>query len=201
MNIIATDCVGGFTYKKLGIQYNNPFMYTFMSFKDIVYLANNLPTVNFSNLCGMGLSSCWPNTIFINIDNKVKLHFRHDIFTKTVNIPIHKEQSDYIGSTKEMMQHILQTYIRRVQRMISSNEPPTFVIHEFPTKLSINNSIYCDLSELHSSYRVIYLTSKDGNECNNNNVEVYRFDTMSRPSINCNEVLLLEQLFKGDCNV
>ena len=198
MNIIATDCVGGLIYKHAKQVYSNPFIYTFVSFMDMLYMGSHFDEINWANISDIDISSLWPNTLYFEINNKIKIHFRHDIFVERNNVNVHREGTSLYGSFNKMLPYMINTYYRRVQRMIHNGEPPIFIMHEFPRKLDINDSCYPVADTWGNKYELFVLTTKKVSY-SNNKIKTLTFNQMSVPSYNCPEVIKMSNiLIKGD---
>ncbi len=160
MNIISNNCVGGSIYQELNMQYQNPFVWCFITGNNFFKLINEYDSIDFNNI--KVLNSVldkdikeYDNTYSINIDDKIYAHYIHYIKDDNYDVPTKK--SDITGEHsrdilyKDAKLLCVNNYNKRLLRM---NEAPIFIISlsKYSTWDDIRNCMY-----LKSKYKRIIL--------------------------------------------
>lgn len=123
MNIISNSCLGSFLYKDvLKTVYQNPFCWNVIDDDSLIYLIQNYDNINFNNF---ELVKDEQNNFYIIIDNKVKVWYIHYRYSTTDKIIRHEGEDVFYA---KIWEYIVDCYQRRLERMITSNENPIFVL-------------------------------------------------------------------------
>ena len=160
MNIISNNCVGAGIYKELNTEYNNPFMWCFITGNNFYKLIKEYDTINFHNIKVYNSIldkdvRAYDNTYSINIDNKLYAHYIHYICDSNYDTPTKK--SDITGEHsrdilyKDAKLLCINNYNKRLARM---NEEPLFIVTQskYSSWDDIRNCMY-----LKSKYKRIFL--------------------------------------------
>lgn len=130
MIFIASDCVGARMYEKLNLQFNNPFCWNRLSYKDFIFLADNLQKIDFNkinvNLINDPAKDKKDNVVgLVNIDNKINILYPHYIQNSKYNKPTKIDTDIYYD---KMNEYILEKYTTRLNRM-NLNENICLILH------------------------------------------------------------------------
>lgn len=130
MIFIASDCVGARMYEKLNLQFNNPFCWNRLSYKDFIFLADNLQKIDFNkinvNLINDPAKDKSNNVVgLVNIDNKINILYPHYIQNSKYDKPTKVDTDVYYN---KMNEYILEKYTTRLNRM-NLNENICLILH------------------------------------------------------------------------
>ena len=144
MNIISNDCIGGRVYNEYNSKYENPFIWSCITTDDFIYLMDNFYSIDFYNIkCEFSNEELYNNKNIpqIIIDGKICLQFIHHHQDEKYSEPT--KTSDYKYSVdiyyNDILNYLKDSYIRRVNRMISLKEEPIFIYSPSVGKY-VNNS-------------------------------------------------------------
>lgn len=126
MIIINNSCAGGYLLRDLfKIEYNNPFIWCSMPVREIIKCINNFDKINWLNI----EVKLYENRTFkvkcvnIIVDNCFTITYPHYIYK---NIETKKEGINVFS--KDIIEYAKEKYIKRVNRMLNSNEKVCFII-------------------------------------------------------------------------
>lgn len=130
MIFIASDCVGARMYEKLNLQFNNPFCWNRLSYKDFIFLANNLQKIDFNkikiNLINDPAKNKNNNVVgLVNVDNKINILYPHYIQNSKYDKPTKIDTDVYYNKIGE---YILEKYTSRLNRM-NLDEKVCLILH------------------------------------------------------------------------
>lgn len=119
MVFIASDCIGARMYEKLNLQFNNPFCWSRISYKDFIFLANNLQNIDFNkidiSLINDPAEGKQHNKVgLVKIDNKLNILYPHYIQSSDYENPTKIDTDVYYN---KMNEYILEKYTNRLNRM------------------------------------------------------------------------------------
>ena len=131
MNLITNCCIGGDYYNEMKLEYNNPFIWVIIKPNDMIQLIGNFNKLNFNNI--KLLSSEFSNEkrqcFKLNIDNLVDIHYPHYLkneYYKEIQYGSTDTSVDVLYYKIE--DYIIETYKRRLNRMLINKEIPQFLI-------------------------------------------------------------------------
>lgn len=127
MILIANSCVGGYLYKnELNQSFQTPFIWSLVDFNSMLYLIQNLNTINFNKIemtdTGNIKDGTW--SFSINIDSNVLVKYIHYKFSMDAKKPTVKGIDVFYN---KIWEYIIEKYRTRVHRMICANTTPTFI--------------------------------------------------------------------------
>lgn len=130
MIFIASDCIGARMYEKLNLQFNNPFCWNRLSYKDFIFLADNLQKIDFNkinvNLINDPAKDKNNNLVgLVNVDNKINILYPHYIQNSKYDKPTKIDTDVYYN---KMNEYILEKYTTRLNRM-NLNENICLILH------------------------------------------------------------------------
>lgn len=128
MNIISNNCLSGFLYKDfLKQEFGNPFVWSVIDFKSMLYLVQNYDKINFRNY-KLVKDKNWNFSIII--DEHVKIQYVHYKFSPTATTIIHNPMIAGEVFYNKIWEYIIAVYDKRLTRM---SEKPIFCIMNFNT--------------------------------------------------------------------
>lgn len=137
MNIISNVCNGAFLYNKMNIQFNNPFMWSVLFYKDLKELCTNFDNIDFKTAIPIpGIHA--KGTCSMNIDND-KLFIRYIHYYQNSSCKMPMKIGPNIHYCK-IWEYTYLKYITRVERMLNSKEDPVFLIMDRKDDLNIENT-------------------------------------------------------------
>lgn len=160
MNLVCNNCASGFVYQKLGIEYNNPFMWNLISvesFKNLMCQWNSL------NLAAIKLPNEPPlKGVPLIIDSKVEVKYIHILYDKDASTPYKKFVDVYSNAP---WTYAINKYITRLKRMLACKQCPIFLISDDHTTETVDtirpdNSIKLmdTLNEAKIPYKIVWAT-------------------------------------------
>lgn len=179
MLVISNLCYGGYFYKYMNVQYNNPFIWCRVYYDSIYYLMNNWGTVDFKKF-EIRLSNSPHNSYEVLVDNSVKIKYTHYLFDPKAESPIRDMNFDkrihnyWIGDIrfKDMEKYIFETYTRRVERMLSEKENPVFLLRddEYP-KDGFSKTTIQQIAD-NSKFKTVIITGNKRLSTSNKNCKI-----------------------------
>jgi len=163
MFIISNNCAGGWCYRLTNQKYNNPFMWMICPYDSIMYMLHNFYEIDWGKF-ELHSSPLKHNTFYILVDKHVELHYVHYVFNPSVTTLVNNHKADAPIQENEIeycriWEYIVETYIKRVSRMVRLTEPPTFLLYEYGasprTHISLSEIVNTD-----SQYKRTIITSK-----------------------------------------
>lgn len=140
MNIISSNCLGGFIYKDvLNSDYKNPFIWTRFEFDTFVDFINHYEEINFNNVMIDRIGNTLSNNFTTIIDDKYTLKNRHICFSKQYTKPTVKREGFVMVYYNKPWEYILEKYNSRVKRMLELNERPIIVYYDPDHKITKEN--------------------------------------------------------------
>lgn len=149
MNIISNNCLSGFLYKDfLRTEFENPFVWSVIDFKSMLYLIQNYNKINFKNF-ELIKDNNWNFSIII--DNNIKVQYVHYKFSPTAKtVQINPKIAGEVFYNK-IWEYIINIYNKRLERMINE---PIFCICNFNTIFP--DAIYTNKElEILSQYKTV----------------------------------------------
>lgn len=133
MNLICNNCASGFVYQKLGIEYNNPFMWNLISVDSFTRLICNWDQLKFT---AIKLPSSVPlNGVPMVIDNKVEVKYIHIRYDENAVAPYKKFVDVFCNAPWE---YAVNKYYARLRRMRMAGELPIFLIADDHTNKTVD---------------------------------------------------------------
>lgn len=128
MNLISQNCLtGDLNRYYFHNEYQNPFVWTVISFNDMYKLINEWDNINFLNYT-LVKDKNWNFSIVI--DNKIKIQYVHYKFSPQDNKPRKVGVDIYYN---KIWEYIVEKYEKRIKRMLEKNQKPIFCICNFKT--------------------------------------------------------------------
>lgn len=169
MNIIANTCIGARLYQLNNCEYTNPFMWSIVSADDMIKLIENYDKINFKNFI-IEKSDYYNRTEFykkqfinelkqpyfifkIKIDNLIDVHYVHYMFNSNYE---NKTVVDVNVFWNKIWEYVVEKYKNRVEKMMSFNENPKFVITAFETDYTIEKQQ--KLLDIKTNHKIILIT-------------------------------------------
>ena len=122
MNIISNCCAGGEFYKRVyKTQYMNPFIWSMMTADDFITLLKNYGKINYKKYKIKPVKD--EDYFALEIDGKFDIVYTHYHY-KDVEKTVHNVDVYY----RDIKKYIVEKYLDRTNRMLSSNEAPEFFI-------------------------------------------------------------------------
>lgn len=171
MNLITNCCIGGDYYNAMNLEYNNPFAWVIIKPIDMINLIKHYNTVDFWNikLLQSEFSNDTRKCFKLKIDNLFEIHYPHYLKNE-------KYETIKYGSTETSVDvlyaniedYIVETYKRRLYRMIINKEDPKFLIlgDREGYKWSFNE--IKELDNLNSNYKICLISDIKINDKLNN---------------------------------
>ena len=138
--LIGNDCLAAFIYKRYNVQFDNPFMWTYILPDQYIKLVSMFDTLNFRNIQIFNVKKSknyqeYYNTLdlvkqfnsvqyCVCIDKKVELLFLHYIEDDKYNTPQKIKSEVYYNNIPEL---ITKHYNNRILRM--KDKKPTFIFN------------------------------------------------------------------------
>ena len=123
MNIISNSCLNAIIHRDyIKQQYANPFCWCYVDTKSFYNLIKNYDTLNWFNY-ELIKDKNW--NFSISIDTKVKIDYPHYKFNKKYN-KLEKQGNNILSN--HIWTYIIDSYEKRVKRMLELNEKPIFII-------------------------------------------------------------------------
>lgn len=138
--LIANNCCAADIYHSNHIQYNHPFMWCLLMYRDMYNLINQFDEINYRNIV-VEESERIAGTYNVNIDHVVRAQFLHYFERPEYKTPTPMKdrfnEDRHLGYC-HMRQYVIDKYNERVTRMCGR---PAFLIH-------LNkNTWQCDIDE------------------------------------------------------
>lgn len=156
MLIISNLCYGGYFYKYMDQQYNNPFIWCRVFYDSMRYLMDNWEKIDFKNF-EVKLSKNPRNSYDVIVDGHILINYPHYLLDLSAEKLLYDTNYDrsmhnyWIGDIrfKDMENYVYSQYLRRVERMLSINEKPCFLLRDdekymgYPSKTKMKDIIEC----------------------------------------------------------
>ena len=119
MIFISSSCVGARVYEQLNLQFNNPFCWCRISYKDFMFLVNNLHNIDFNNIKVDVIhdprkEDAKNQVGLIQIDNNVNILYPHYIQNEKYKVPTKIDINVYSDKINE---YVIDKYTKRLSRM------------------------------------------------------------------------------------
>lgn len=153
-NIISNNCFGGFIYKHLRMQYNNPFIFSMVHYGDMVNLVThslNWGKIEVEHTRGQRHRNSAYDVV---VDNQVRIHYEHYLEDGVHEPPIRKD-CNVLG--KDIHKYVVEKYFARAERMFDEAIQPYFVVSWHPSSgtLSDINNLVKTMNQYSKKYCVI----------------------------------------------
>jgi hypothetical protein len=158
---ISNDCVNARIYQILNRQFDNPFIWTRLSYFDFSYLIRHYDdkTIDFTNVKIQD-----GKTNILNIDNKIYPFYRHYVQDNKYKIPTQMKGNASLDiHYYKIKEYCIQKYKTRLQRFLKIKYLPIFVLNhkstlsEFGYGITDNDCL--DFLELDIPYEKILVTT------------------------------------------
>lgn len=132
INLFTNNCLGAFTYQKLNLEYNNPFIWSVVTIEDMIKLLNHYHNIDWLNIkCEKTTEQIkgWNNSYNILVDNCFKIyyiHYKYNANCPTLTTYKNSVNKEYV----HMDEYTTATYLRRVNRMLESQLPPMVYVSQ-----------------------------------------------------------------------
>lgn len=167
MMVISNNCIGGYYYNHMNMQYNNPFIWSCLTYDSIYYLLQNYKNINWYDY-SIRKSDIIKDTFILNIQNNIDIHYVHYKFdanatTLQKDKTFDKTKYDFwMGDIKyyKILDFINEKYLTRVNRLIKELGDPIFLIvdnNNFSDIRAKTNSIV-DILNSQDMYKKIIIT-------------------------------------------
>lgn len=127
MNLVTNTCFGGHYYRRLGVEFKNPFIWTRFTSGDFLTLVKNYDTLNFRNITSSRLADERTTSKFkiayMTIDNSFEIEFVHYRQDVKASKPYVKEIDSY---SSDPVAYAKEKYLKRLERM---TDEPIFIFH------------------------------------------------------------------------
>jgi hypothetical protein len=179
--IIASNCTGAYLYKYSNKPFTNPFMWSLLSYNDMISLITKLSSINFNHIIPPKDPVKIPRII---IDNKVSVLYPHINLDIKANTPYKNNGNIY---TSIPAKYAIEKYYTRINRWSSLNARPCFVIGEDKkwTSEAINiNDIERLLPQIENTTFDVYIftmTQRIAYEGNNAHIKIFNIAGPQRP--------------------
>lgn len=123
MNIITSNCLGGFIYRDvLNQEYQNPFIWTkFENNNEFIDFVDNFENIDFENVMIEKIGNELSNNFITVIDDTYTLKNRHIYFSINDNIPRIDNRMFCNTYYNRPWEYILEKYEKRLKRMSKKN--------------------------------------------------------------------------------
>lgn len=140
INLISNNCIGGELEAILHVHHNNPFVWNLIYATEFIKLFQNFDSINFSKINLIRLSSTIesinhdvhrnPNYKIcgLRIDDLVNIYYTHYRYDRTADVPTKRFCDVYY---KRNFEYVVDTYNRRLERMLHSDLSPSFLVVTF----------------------------------------------------------------------
>ena len=177
MNIVSNNCAGAFLYTKMGIEFNNPFMWTLIFAKDMVSLIHrtepnrtepNRTEPNWRNVSAlfMNRSTAIGNKYIeynndplipgLRVDDLFTVYFPHYRFRPDAVVPIQHTINVYYCKNYE---YAATKYMQRLLRWRDSTEPISWFIVAYE-RHGWNRRLIDELLSVEYSHRILLVTTE-----------------------------------------
>lgn len=155
MNIISNVCSGAFLYQKLGIEFNNPFMWSVLHYRDLKELVTNFRDIAFSD-AQLVRGNRVKDSFSISIGNgRIIAEYIHYKWNKNCQIPTKIGEDVFYN---RIWKYTYSKYMERLERMQNNNENPVFLIMDQKDDLTYEHTL--DLINS-TKYKIILFTNHD----------------------------------------
>ena len=155
MNIISNRCIGAYIYRDIiKTKFQNPFIWSRINKQYFNYLFEYYSDINFYNY-ELGKIDDVLSMFYLNIDNKVRVEYRHIVFDADC-----KEQKIIKNTiyTNKPWELVVSNYDKRLKRM---KEEPLFFYMDIDKKLDMfHNYIITDIAK-RIKKKIVILTTND----------------------------------------
>lgn len=125
INLIGNCCVSAFIYELNNIQFNNPFIWSFInpqSYKNIILNYNSIPT---SKISLSEVSNNDRTYYRVRISPDIDIDYIHYIYSPNHSTPVSDGRNVLY---RYAYKYTVDKYIKRLNRMITSRILPSFLI-------------------------------------------------------------------------
>lgn len=153
-NIISNNCFGGFIYKWMDVQYNNPFMFSMVHFSDISNIFTtslNWAKISLEHTKGPHNRN---SAYDIVVDNRIRIHYVHYLEDMVHEPPI-VQDGNVLG--KDIYKYVAEKYLERAKRMCATYITPYYIVSWHPSSGTlIDMNALCKLmNQYEQNYCVI----------------------------------------------
>lgn len=165
MLVISNNCAGAELYKKLGVEFNNPFMWSLVFADDMINIIRDFTKINWAKIKPIFMdktiaaeNSYWEYTDYIpgfNIDNRFNIYYPH------YKMDINKQTPEVCGIDvyyRYNYKYAYDKYASRLKRFCNVNELPAFLILTYKRHGWTDEKVQ-RLAELDTPYLMSIITS------------------------------------------
>ncbi len=172
MNIVSNNCAGAFLYTNMGIEFNNPFMWSLIFAKDMLSLLRrtelNLTAPNWRKVSALFMSHSTaienhyieycddPLIPGLLVDNLFSVYFPHYRYRKDASTPIHNTINVYYNKNYIFAAN---KYIQRLSRWTTIHEPIRYLIVAYD-RHGWNRTLVNELLSIEYSNRLLLVTTE-----------------------------------------
>lgn len=139
---ISNDCVGARIYQILKKEFNNPFIWSRITYYDFLFLINHYDD-NYIDFKNVKIQSGTTNVI--NIDDKIKPYYRHYVYNSLYKVPTQlKNKSSLDVYYYKIEEYCLQKYKNRLKRFLKNKSKPIFILNQKQTLSELGYGITDD---------------------------------------------------------
>lgn len=199
MNIISNCCLGAYTYQRMNMPYNNPFMWSIMRYDDIASIIQNWANIKWNNIDLSSADTLGPEyypsefplneryrtrTYYITIDHQITVWYVHYLNSTRHAVPTRVNGIDI--AYNKIWEYVVEKYRERVGRMILQTTHPIFYLMK-TRHLTIEDMAKLDKLCAVYGYKCIIAHNKvNGNLSADNIIDVHTDDIKLCASEACN---------------
>lgn len=187
MQIISNNCLGGFIYRFLNKEFNNPFIWSLILNPYFEELIENLKTINYNDFT-LNKSTKKLDTFNLLINNKIKLDYIHYHFNENFNKPTICDKYGKPDKTgvdvyyNKIWEYIVEKYLNRLNRMDLNDDICIVVEDTKEHRYNINKII--DIVKK-CNYKLILITNQYIEKNINNKMLILKHPTDLNSPHNC----------------
>lgn len=168
MLVFSNNCCGAYFYNYMNVQYNNPAIWCRILYDSMYYIVTHYNDIDWLNY-EIRKSTRKQNTFDIVVDNKFFINYSHYLQDSSCSSIITTSKYDkehkvhYMGDVKycKIWEYIVQKYVDRCKRLLTTQENPCFIIRDDEHFLSnaTRSTVHCVSDIINCTpYKTIVLT-------------------------------------------
>jgi len=162
MNIISSNCCSGYFYRLLNQKAENPFIWSFHTYKDFKELYTKYNIIKFDNV---KFNLTENKTVKCEIDNTFIQNYNHYFYDENCNEPVIKNNCVFY---KDILEYCKTKYFIRLARM---KELPVFII-QWLNQNGFTKDTLNEFLALNHNYKTVIITGEADNYVMNNIVKI-----------------------------
>lgn len=178
--IVSTNCSGAnFYHNYLNLQFYSPFIWSVISYSDIIKLIEQWNNINFLSY-KIVKNKTRELTYTLIIDDLIRVNYVHYFYSDTYEEPFYKGASVF---SKNIIKFIEKKYVERTNRMINYGDisNPYFIIHEEEYTNENDPTGFQKICELKSDFKRALITHKNYKAANDKNSLLIKSDNKLLP--------------------